>query len=97
MPWLVRGRSSGARHLAVIVGIIYLVEPIHSVPTFFPGHAAHGQTHHQTRGIPRNRRGHRLADRCRGDRTFPVITIAIAEPSRAATTSARNSRMSPVC
>jgi hypothetical protein len=36
--------------LAVVVGIIYLVEPIHSLPSFFPGHAAHGQTHHHIRG-----------------------------------------------
>jgi hypothetical protein len=36
--------------LAVIAGIIYLVEPIHSLPTFFPGHAAHGQGHHHIRG-----------------------------------------------
>jgi NADH:ubiquinone oxidoreductase subunit 5 (subunit L)/multisubunit Na+/H+ antiporter MnhA subunit len=36
--------------LAVVVGIIYLVEPIHSLPSFFPGHAAHGQVHHHIRG-----------------------------------------------
>jgi NADH:ubiquinone oxidoreductase subunit 5 (subunit L)/multisubunit Na+/H+ antiporter MnhA subunit len=36
--------------LAVVVGIIYLVEPIHSLPSFFPGHATHGQTHHHIRG-----------------------------------------------
>ena len=36
--------------LAVIVGIIYLVEPIHSLPSFFPGHAAHQQGHHHIRG-----------------------------------------------
>jgi NADH:ubiquinone oxidoreductase subunit 5 (subunit L)/multisubunit Na+/H+ antiporter MnhA subunit len=36
--------------LAVVVGIIYLVEPIHSLPSFFPGHAAHGKIHHHTRG-----------------------------------------------
>ena len=36
--------------LAVIVGIIYLVEPIHSLPSFFPGHAAHKQGHHHIRG-----------------------------------------------
>jgi NADH:ubiquinone oxidoreductase subunit 5 (subunit L)/multisubunit Na+/H+ antiporter MnhA subunit len=36
--------------LAVIVGIIYLVEPIHALPAFFPGHAKHGQTHHHIRG-----------------------------------------------
>jgi NADH:ubiquinone oxidoreductase subunit 5 (subunit L)/multisubunit Na+/H+ antiporter MnhA subunit len=36
--------------LAVIVGIIYLVEPIHSLPSFFPGHAPRGQGHHHIRG-----------------------------------------------
>lgn len=36
--------------LAVIAGIIYLVEPIHSLPSFFPGSAAHGQGHHHIRG-----------------------------------------------
>jgi NADH:ubiquinone oxidoreductase subunit 5 (subunit L)/multisubunit Na+/H+ antiporter MnhA subunit len=35
--------------LAVVVGIIYLVEPIHSLPSFFPGHASHGQIHHHIR------------------------------------------------
>lgn len=36
--------------LAVAAGIIYLVEPIHSLPSFFPGHAAHGLGHHHIRG-----------------------------------------------
>lgn len=36
--------------VAVVVGIIYLVEPIHSLPSFFPGHAAHGRGHHHIRG-----------------------------------------------
>ena len=36
--------------LAVVAGIIYLVEPVSSLPSFFPGHAAHGQIHHHTRG-----------------------------------------------
>jgi uncharacterized membrane protein HdeD (DUF308 family) len=36
--------------LAVIAGIIYLVEPVHSLPSFFPGHAAHGHNHHHIRG-----------------------------------------------
>jgi NADH:ubiquinone oxidoreductase subunit 5 (subunit L)/multisubunit Na+/H+ antiporter MnhA subunit len=36
--------------LAVVVGIIYLVEPIHALPSFFPGHAPHGQGHHHIRG-----------------------------------------------
>jgi hypothetical protein len=36
--------------LAVVVGVIYLVEPIHSLPSFLPGHALRGQGHHHTRG-----------------------------------------------
>ena len=36
--------------LAVIVGILYVVEPVHSLPSFFPGYAAHGKIHHHTRG-----------------------------------------------
>jgi len=36
--------------LAVAAGIIYLVEPIHSLPSFFPGHALHGLRHHHIRG-----------------------------------------------
>jgi hypothetical protein len=37
---------------AVVVGIIYLVEPVHSLPSFFPGHTSSGkgQRHHHTRG-----------------------------------------------
>ena len=36
--------------LAVVVGIIYLVEPIHSLPAFFPGYALHGRGSHHIRG-----------------------------------------------
>jgi NADH:ubiquinone oxidoreductase subunit 5 (subunit L)/multisubunit Na+/H+ antiporter MnhA subunit len=36
--------------LAIVAGVIYLIEPIHSLPTFFPGYAAHGQGHHHIRG-----------------------------------------------
>jgi len=36
--------------LAIIAGVIYLTEPIHSLPSFFPGHAAHGTAHHHIRG-----------------------------------------------
>jgi len=36
--------------LAVVVGIVYLVEPIHSLPSFFPGHAAHKHGYHHIRG-----------------------------------------------
>jgi NADH:ubiquinone oxidoreductase subunit 5 (subunit L)/multisubunit Na+/H+ antiporter MnhA subunit len=50
MPPLVRVVLVVLGILAVIVGIIYLVEPIHSLPSFFPGHAAHGQIHHHIRG-----------------------------------------------
>jgi hypothetical protein len=36
--------------VAVVVGIIYLVEPVHSLPSFFPGYAAHKNNHHHDRG-----------------------------------------------
>jgi hypothetical protein len=36
--------------LAVVVGVIYMVEPIHSLPLFFPGHAPRGQGYHHIRG-----------------------------------------------
>lgn len=36
--------------LAVIAGIIYLVEPVNALPAFFPGHVAHGTGHHHIRG-----------------------------------------------
>jgi hypothetical protein len=35
---------------AVAVGIIYLIEPIHSLPSFFPGYALHGRGYHHIRG-----------------------------------------------
>ncbi len=50
MSWLIRVVLVVLGILAVAVGIIYLVEPIHSLPSFFPGHAAQGQTHHHIRG-----------------------------------------------
>jgi NADH:ubiquinone oxidoreductase subunit 5 (subunit L)/multisubunit Na+/H+ antiporter MnhA subunit len=50
MPPLVRVVLVLVGILALVVGIIYLVEPIHALPSFFPGHAAHGQTHHHIRG-----------------------------------------------
>lgn len=36
--------------LAVVVGVIYLIEPVRSLPTFFPGYAAHKNIHHHDRG-----------------------------------------------
>jgi NADH:ubiquinone oxidoreductase subunit 5 (subunit L)/multisubunit Na+/H+ antiporter MnhA subunit len=50
MLWLIRLVLVVVGILAVVVGIIYLVEPIHSLPSFFPGHALHGLTHHHIRG-----------------------------------------------
>jgi hypothetical protein len=50
MSWLVRVVLVVIGILAVIVGIVYLVEPIHSLPSFFPGHALHGRNHHHIRG-----------------------------------------------
>lgn len=49
MPPLVRIVLVVLGILAVVVGIIYLVEPVSSLPSFFPGHAA-GQIHHHDRG-----------------------------------------------
>ena len=50
MPGLVRVALVVVGILAVVVGVIYLVEPIHSLPSFFPGHASGGQGHHHIRG-----------------------------------------------
>jgi NADH:ubiquinone oxidoreductase subunit 5 (subunit L)/multisubunit Na+/H+ antiporter MnhA subunit len=50
MSWLVRIVLVVLGILAVVVGVIYLTEPIHSLPSFFPGHALHGQRYHHTRG-----------------------------------------------
>jgi len=50
MPRLVRILLVVLGVLAVVVGIIYLVEPIHSLPSFFPGHAAHKRGYHHIRG-----------------------------------------------
>jgi hypothetical protein len=38
--------------VALVVGVIYVVEPIHSLPSFFPGHTSpgKGQGHHDNRG-----------------------------------------------
>ena len=50
MSWLVRVVLVVLGILAVVVGIVYLIEPIHSLPSFFPGHALHGRGHHHIRG-----------------------------------------------
>lgn len=50
MRWLVRFVLVVLGILALVVGVIYLVEPIHSLPSFLPGHALHGQGHHHIRG-----------------------------------------------
>ncbi len=50
MPPLVRVVLVVLGILAVVAGVIYLVEPVHSLPSFFPGYTAHGQIHHHTRG-----------------------------------------------
>jgi len=50
MSQLLRVVLVGVGILAVGVGLIYRVEPFHSLPSFFPGHAPHGQGHHHIRG-----------------------------------------------
>jgi hypothetical protein len=50
MLWLVRVLLVVLGILAVAAGVIYLVEPIHSLPSFFPGHAVRGLSHHHIRG-----------------------------------------------
>jgi len=50
MLWLVRFVLVVLGILAVVVGVIYLVEPIHSLPSFFPGYTLHGQGYHHIRG-----------------------------------------------
>lgn len=37
--------------VCVIVGILYFVEPAHSLPSFFPGHTAHGTKPRTKHGI----------------------------------------------
>jgi hypothetical protein len=36
--------------VAIVVGIVYLTVKIGSLPSFFPGHAAHGRGHRKKRG-----------------------------------------------
>jgi hypothetical protein len=50
MSWWVKVVLVVLGILAVVVGIVYLAEPIHSLPSFFPGHAARGRGHHHIRG-----------------------------------------------
>ncbi len=50
MVWFVRFVLLVLGILAVVVGVIYLVEPVHSLPSFFPGYVLHGQGHHHIRG-----------------------------------------------
>jgi len=50
MPCLIKVVLVVLGLLAVAVGIIYLVEPIHSLPSFFPGYIAHGRGSHHIRG-----------------------------------------------
>ena len=35
---------------AIVVGVLYLTQPAHSLPTFFPGYAAHVVAKHTRRG-----------------------------------------------
>lgn len=50
MSWLVRVILIVVGILAVVVGVIYLKNPVHSLPSFFPGYSAHGKGHHHIRG-----------------------------------------------
>jgi hypothetical protein len=50
MPCLVKVVLVVLGILAIAVGIVYLVEPIHSLPSFFPGYVAHGRGSHHIRG-----------------------------------------------
>ena len=36
--------------VAIVVGVLYLTQPAHSLPTFFPGYAAHSVGKHTKRG-----------------------------------------------
>ena len=37
--------------VCIIVGILYFAEPAHSLPSFFPGHTAHGTKPRTKHGI----------------------------------------------
>jgi uncharacterized membrane protein HdeD (DUF308 family) len=36
--------------LAIVSGVVYYAEPVHSLPSFFPGHAHVGEFHRHKRG-----------------------------------------------
>jgi uncharacterized iron-regulated membrane protein len=37
--------------LLIVIGIVYWIEPAHSLPSFFPGHEAGSNHHHVKHGI----------------------------------------------
>lgn len=37
--------------LIIVVGVLYLTQPAHSLPTFIPGYVAHANGKHPKRGI----------------------------------------------
>jgi hypothetical protein len=37
--------------LIVVVGVLYLTQPAHALPTFIPGYLAHANGKHMKRGI----------------------------------------------
>jgi hypothetical protein len=37
--------------LAIVAGVLYLTQPAHALPSFFPGYAAHVVGKHPHRGI----------------------------------------------
>jgi hypothetical protein len=36
--------------VAIVVGVMYITEPLHSLPSFFPGYVKGSNYHHKTRG-----------------------------------------------
>jgi hypothetical protein len=50
MSWLVRLVLLVLGILAVVAGVIYLVKPVYSLPSYFPGYALHGHGYHHIRG-----------------------------------------------